>query len=306
MSSFRHEALLYADADDFVRGTAPFIRAGLEAGEPVLVAVSQAKISLLREELGRDAPEVQFADMAQLGSNPARIIPAWRDFVDTRPGAPVRGIGEPIWAERSAAELVECQRHESLLNLAFAERDDFALLCPYDAGALDDAVLEEAHRSHPVVVHDGIQRDSTGYRDVDVVAAPFDAPLPDPPADAEACPFDVRGLQTLRAFVAGRAAAAGLDHVRVEDLLVAVSEVATNSVQYGGGGGELLMWATDREIVCDVRDGGKLHEPLAGRARPGLGQAGGWGLWVVNHLCELVQVRTLQRGTVVRLHMTRA
>src|SRR4051794_5558260 len=67
-SSFRHEALLYADADEFVRGTAPFIRDGLEAGEPILVAVSEAKIGLLREELGSDAGDVQFADMARLGT----------------------------------------------------------------------------------------------------------------------------------------------------------------------------------------------------------------------------------------------
>jgi prepilin-type processing-associated H-X9-DG protein len=33
----------------------------------------------------------------------------------------LRGAGEPIWPERRPAELVECQRHESLLNVAFAD-----------------------------------------------------------------------------------------------------------------------------------------------------------------------------------------
>ena len=305
MSTFRHEALLYAGADEFVAGTAPFIHAGLEAGAPILVAVSEAKIGVLREELGREAADVQFADMAELGTNPARIIPAWQDFVDTRPDGPVRGIGEPIWAERSAAELVECQRHESLLNLAFAERDDFVLLCPYDTSALDHAVLEEARCSHPFVIHDGVRHDSTGYRDIDLVAAPFDAPLPPPPNEAETCAFDLEALQELRAFVAARANAAGLERARVEDLQVAVSEVATNSIQYGGGGGVLLMWSTDREVLCEVRDSGRLHEPLAGRARPDNRQPGGWGLWMVNQLCELVQVRAFPTGTAVRLHMTR-
>ena len=40
-------------------------------------------------------------------------------------------------------------------------------------------------------------------------------------------------------------------------------------------------------------------DPLAGRERPaGLGDAGR-GLWIVNQLCDLVQVR----GGVVRLHV---
>ena len=59
--------------------------------------------------------------MAVLGHNPARIIPAWRDFADAHAG-PIRGIGEPIWPGRGADELVECQLHESLLNVAFDGR----------------------------------------------------------------------------------------------------------------------------------------------------------------------------------------
>ena len=53
--------------------------------------------------LGDAARGVQFADMHQIGRNPARNIPAWRDFVDRNvaAGRGVRGIGEPIWAGRS-------------------------------------------------------------------------------------------------------------------------------------------------------------------------------------------------------------
>ena len=118
---FRHEAFLYAGRDEFVHGTAAFIRDGLGAGEPTLVVVGAEKIALLRAELGSDAGEVQFADMADLGGNPARIIPAWSDFVRERsdPSRPLRGIGEPIDRDRGPAELAECQRHEMLLNLAF-------------------------------------------------------------------------------------------------------------------------------------------------------------------------------------------
>jgi MEDS: MEthanogen/methylotroph, DcmR Sensory domain len=59
----------------------PFIRGGLEAGEPVLVVESSEMIELLRTAFDRDVDKVLFADMAEIGANPARIIPAWHDFV---------------------------------------------------------------------------------------------------------------------------------------------------------------------------------------------------------------------------------
>ncbi|HSI97667.1 MAG TPA: MEDS domain-containing protein, partial [Gaiellaceae bacterium] len=101
-SRFRHEALLYAGKDDFVFRAGAYIREGVEAGEAVLVVVGVAKIAWLREHLGDQAEAVAFADMADVGRNPARIIPAWRDFVEANAsGAGARGIGEPIHPERS-------------------------------------------------------------------------------------------------------------------------------------------------------------------------------------------------------------
>ena len=103
--------------------------------------------------------------MADLGHNPALIIPAWRDFTDRHSGTgrPVRGIGEPIWATRRPEEIVEAQLHEALLNMAVPPDVPLWLLCPYDTAALDEQVLAEAHRSHPVVVESDTYRGSTEY-----------------------------------------------------------------------------------------------------------------------------------------------
>ena len=65
------------------------------------------------------------------------------------------GIGEPVWPGRSDAELVECSRHESLLNLAFDGGRPWRLLCPYDSVQLTPSVLAEACRNHP---HLGYER----------------------------------------------------------------------------------------------------------------------------------------------------
>jgi anti-sigma regulatory factor (Ser/Thr protein kinase) len=299
--AFRHEALLYSGADGFIEGTLPFVRDGAHAGDATLVVVDAAKIERLRDALGADADAVEFADMSEVGSNPARIIPAWRAFVDSHPARRLRGIGEPIWAQRWAAELVECQRHEALLNLAFADTEDFTLLCPYDVDALSPAVVEKAHHSHPVLVSGGVGRASASY--VETVAAPFAEPLPEPPDTAYALAFDTDTLVAVRELVAARATAAGLSELRTGDLVLAVNEVATNSVIHGGGQGVLRIWCEPDAVICEVSDGGAIVEPMAGREPPPDGHLGGQGLWLCNQLCDLVQIRSFADGAVVRLHM---
>jgi anti-sigma regulatory factor (Ser/Thr protein kinase) len=305
---FRHEALLYAGTDGFLEGTLPWIRDAVAAGEPILVVVSAARIARLREELGDQAEGVTFADMADVGINPARIIPAWRAFVDAHAGQGrrLRGIGEPIWAQRSPDELVECQRHEALLNLAFAGAEDFWLLCPYDVEALDADVIEKAHRSHPTVVAGDEALASEAYEDLGAVAAPFAEPLPEPPPEAEELPFAAGSLASVRRMVELRARGAGLSHERAGDLVLAVNEVATNSIRHGGGYGVLRAWLTADTLIFEVADAGAIADPLAGRERPASGQSGGHGLWLCNQVCELVQLRTFASGSVVRLHTRRS
>jgi anti-sigma regulatory factor (Ser/Thr protein kinase) len=302
-AELHHEALLYAGEDGFLAGAVPFIRAAVAAGEPILVVVGARKIARLREALGADAGQARFADMAAVGKNPARIIPAWAEFVREHAGRPVRGIGEPIGPDRGPAALAECHRHESLLNVAFADTPAFTLLCPYDTEQLDGSVIAEAHCTHPYVRAGGTASESPGYGGVDAAAAPFAQALPEPPRRPAELPFDLGALSALRTSIRMLARAAGMTPARIEDLVLAVSEVAANSVRHGGGRGVLRVWEDDAAMVCEIRDHGRFADPLAGRRRPEEGQQGGYGLWIANQLCELVQVRTLATGSVVRLHM---
>jgi anti-sigma regulatory factor (Ser/Thr protein kinase) len=304
--TFSHEALLYAGDDEFADATLAFLRGGLEADEAMLVVVSAAKIAMLRAELGIDADRVQFGDMGEIGTNPARIIPAWREFVDAQPGGGAfRGIGEPIWAARSPAELAECQRHEALLNLAFADSAPWRLLCPYDTTTLPSDVLEEAHRSHPVIVDGDEERPSRIYRDLAEVAAPFDWPLAEPPPTAEQLAFGEGALSGVRAFVRSRADRAGLGPDRAADFVLAANEVATNSLRHGGGRGILRIWTEPDALICEVADRGHIDQPLVDRQAPALGKENSRGLWIANQVCELVQIRSFPTGSVVRLHMLR-
>jgi anti-sigma regulatory factor (Ser/Thr protein kinase) len=291
---FHHEALFYAGDPEYAAGTLPEIRAALAGHGAVMVAVSAARHQLLRESLGAEGDRVLFADMEALGRNPARIIPAWHDFLDDAGPGPALGIGEPVWPGRSDAELIECSRHESLLNVAFGGGRPWRLLCPYDTTGLEPDVIDEACRTHPHVRWDADTETSGAYSD-----HVRDDTLPPPGGTPAELAFMRRDLDLVREFTAAHAGAAGLRDGRLEDLVLAVSELATNSVRHGGGSGVLRTWEQQRTFVCEVADTGRISDPLAGRARPESVGGGGRGLWIVNQLCDLVQVR----GGVVRLHM---
>lgn len=304
MATFHHEALFYAGVDEFRDQTLRFIRDGLEADEEVLVVVSAAKVAMLQAALGSDAGAVQFADMAAVGRNPACIIPVWQQFVadHTAEGRRVRGIGEPAYAERSPDEMVECVRHEHLLNLAFADAPGWYLLCPYDTETLDAAVLAEARCTHPYLMAEGARAASDHY-DADASSRVLHDSLPEPSVPAEELAFERGSLDDVRRFVTGRARSVGLPPVRIDDLVLAVHELAANSLRHAGGGGVVRLWSDGTALVCEVRDAGVIDEPLVGRVRPHAEQENGRGLWIVNQLCDLVQVRSSAAGSVVRLRI---
>jgi anti-sigma regulatory factor (Ser/Thr protein kinase) len=129
-----------------------------------------------------------------------------------------------------------------------------------------------------------------------------DRPLPPPPAHAAELGFGVEGLAGVRRLVSARAAAAGMAEPLISDLVLAVNELATNTIRHGAGRGMMHVWSTDRGLVCQVEDSGRISDPLAGRRVPVPDVAGGLGLWTVDQLCDLVEVRTGPPGTVVRVH----
>jgi anti-sigma regulatory factor (Ser/Thr protein kinase) len=305
-AAFHHEAVFYEGDDQFVDRCMAFVHDGLARSEPVLVMVGGRKLELLRAALGSRAADVHLANMEVVGRNPARIIPAWSRFVaeNAGTGGGMRGIGEPIWAERTPCELSECQLHESLINLAFATADDFRLICPYDTAALPDDVIAEACRSHPVVSSAGVENVSRNYRGIDKAAARFSEALAEPPFEAEELKVTLPTLRAARRLVWRRAEEAGLGE-RAEDFMLAVNEVLSNSLQHAGEGGTLRVWSDADGLVCEVRDGGHIAHPLIGREEPPIGQIGGHGMWLVNLVCDLVQVRSSEQGSTIRMRMNR-
>jgi anti-sigma regulatory factor (Ser/Thr protein kinase) len=295
-----HCALLYRNDDEFFHAVLEFIAPGLAGGEPVVVALDPDKLDALAERLGDDTRGVRLVDMRWLGRNPARLIPAYRRIHAEHGGGAIHFVGEPVWPGRAVEEVSEALVHEALMNLAFQGRPVRAL-CPYDARRLEPEVLAAARRTHPqLVARDGLVTCVDYHHDA--LPQACRQKLAAAPSDSACLEFGISDLGRVRALVSDTSARAGLTVHRREDLVIAVNELATNSVRHGGGTGRLRTWIAPDRVVCEVSDAGVIPDPLAGRTPPEPDGVGGRGLWLVHQLADLAQVRSGHDGTTVRVH----
>jgi hypothetical protein len=78
------------------------------------------------------------------------------------------------------------------------------------------------------------------------------------------CRADLAGVRGLAAAWAARA---GLPPRRVSDVVIAVGELAVNTLAHNSGPGTLTLWGTGSEVICQVHDMGEMTDPLAGKLR---------------------------------------
>jgi len=172
-------------------------------------------------------------------------------------------------------------------------------LCLYDVDSLSPEVLDAACRSHPYLSEQGTSRPSRSFGPSSWI---FDGVLPEPDATAGALDFDASSLRAVRLSVSDWASGI-LSVGRAADFVLAVHEVAANSVRHGGSTGSLRYWHDGATAVAEVRDHGRIERLLVGREVPSHDDERGRGLWLAHQLCDLVQVRSSADATVVRLHV---
>ena len=295
-----HEALLYQGRPELKDAAREFVRAGAAAGEPVLAAVPRANLEWLRAALADDAANVRFEDMNEVGRNPARILPMIQEWLDEHDGQ-ARVISEPMWPERSYAETAECLRHEALLNHALAG-SGARILCPYDAEHLDAPVLEGAELTHPLLRDAAGSRPSERYEDPLRGSLSERWPLGDPTEPMSEHIF-AGDLRSLRHAVDADPSLEGLTRERREDVVFVVNEAATNVVRHGDGRCTARLWHDGRSVVSEVSFDTSVPDVLAGRRRPLSDAPSGRGLWLINQVCDLVELRTGGTGTTLRMHV---
>ncbi len=305
--SLAHQGLLYGSEDEFLAGTAPFIRDGLECGDAIWIVTTVRNAGWLRVTLGADARRVVFDDCSQWYRHPVRTLAALHRTVRAvdAGGQRLRLIGEPLWTARTGQDRRERARLESLVNVALASANA-SFMCTYDTRVVASEVVAQVARTHPELVVDGDARPSPSYTDPATFNAECDRlPLPDPPPSALRLAFDRLGqLATLRTFMTSYATWAGATAQSVERFVQAVDEVATNAIEHGGGSGVLQIWIGPQTMTCEVRDNGTgLSDPLAGHLPPPYDRANQRGLWLARQFSDLVEVRSDRGGTTVRLHL---
>jgi anti-sigma regulatory factor (Ser/Thr protein kinase) len=293
---YRHEAVPYHGQDAFLSCCSAVADRALNHDEQLMFVMSAAKVDALQARLGGDLDDITYLDADEQVRNPARLLTLFDSF---RSGGRHRrcvGVHEPAVAGTSAT-LAETRFAESVLNSPALQSWNLAVLCMYDATGLDEAARTEMRRSHPSVRGE----DGNPAYQPDRAGALFAEPLPAPPPHARGHEVHDRHLVPVRDFVRRNAGELAPD--RREDLVLAADEIITNSVKHGGGHCRVAMWHENGSVVCDVQDAGHITDPLVGRLAPKADATAGRGLWLANHLCDLVQIRSSQAGTTVRLRI---
>ena len=265
-----HEAVLYSTPDELAERLAPRLRSSLDEDAPVVAVLDGPTRAEVRRVLGRDADRVEFPDPAAVHRLPPFTVAMRWARLDI--GLNVAVIGLPI-----------------------------SVLCAYRA---DDEVLARVQATHPRLTTVGGSISSGGYRPP--VEALVEFPPPPPPdlgpAAAELA-FGAPELGLLRHLVAEVAARGGTAPERVADLVLAVNEIGSNSVEHGPGHGRLRLWVTGEGVVAEVGDSGNAGLTFPGMVAPPPSGARGRGLWLASELCDVMQVWSDAHSTVIRLRM---
>ena len=302
-SGLAHEAFLFAD-DGAVRARCvPFVREGLDRGEPVVVVAGDLVRGILQDELGDLVQDLHLLQAAEESwSGGAGTLAAYRTSMQPllEDGRPWRLIGEPVWLSQPDGS--RWSRFEAVANEAFAHYPYYSL-CLHDLRRLEPALVDGQLRAHPMV-WDGTEPvanpayvpTETYLRSVE----PAWTPAPDS-ASWHRITGVREALPTLEALVEGPAGAG-----RSDEVLLAVYELVTNALR-AAGEAEVRHWAADGTVVWEVADAGPgMHQAAAGYVPPSEDLDCGRGLWLARSLADDASVRAGGPGTAVRLYFDRA
>jgi anti-sigma regulatory factor (Ser/Thr protein kinase) len=300
--SFKHVGVRY-DSDAALPGLiAPRIREALAEGRRVLAIAGAAKLALLDRALGEGARLIERRSPGAWYAHPHRAAAAFHEY--TR-GRRTLIVGEQPWHDRSERGQREWIRCESMLNAALGDTTT-TMLCLYDRRAVPEPVLAYEPMTHPLLLDGSGEAVSSSFvQPRELVLNGDRAPLPAPSGHVVTVRFTARGLRQLRHTINDYARLVGMKGDLVGSFVLSVSEIAANSVEHGAGHGEILLWVSDGELICEVVDtGGALDDPLPGYIPPEPESQRGYGLWISRQLCDLVELRASGGTLRVRLHMS--
>jgi anti-sigma regulatory factor (Ser/Thr protein kinase) len=302
-----HQALLFDSPSAFLAAAVPFVTEGVHRGDTVIAVTSSDNSALLREHINGAAEHVTFLPAEGWFDSPGRTLDAHHRRIDALPGDTgiLRVLGEPVWDGRDPLETSEWGRYESVINVALAGSRAW-VMCGYNSLTLPAEIMDDARRTHPELAVGTAREASATYADPAYYYSQHNAPLPPPPAQGVEWLPVFGDMAPVRQFIADHAVRMGVPAGRLDDFTLAVNEVATNAVRHGAGHGEMRLWATDRRVVCEITDPGTATDNFLGFLRADAHAEQGHGLWIARQICDLLEMRTGDAGTSVRLHIRRS
>lgn len=297
-----HEACFFGDDTELVDRCVPFITEGLSAGQSTVVYCTEAVCGILTDTLGRDAGRLSLVAAAETlwrgGHETFLVWDALQREMSSR-GRPWRVVVEPFWVGLPDGR--EWHRFEATINHLYAEMPCYKL-CIHDRSRIPDHVREEVRRTHPLVCDGSGPIASGDY----LTPAEFIARTEPEwsPAPAAAPSTAAENPRLARDFAVEQLRRVGLGD-RVDDVMLVVNELATNSLE-AGGQPVITTWEAGPHFVIEVADdaGGGVT-PFDGYTPPGIIHDSGRGLWLAWALSDDAALRSGPDGTAIRMFFRR-
>jgi anti-sigma regulatory factor (Ser/Thr protein kinase) len=309
-----HAAAFHRSAANLLDQLVPLAEAALRRNEPVATALRPATEQALTQRIAHSGavrlwrPDRQDRSPERSPDGASGQTVAARWALELR--ALTSATGRPVTVLNEHASELDgaCGRFwtelDAALNVALAELP-VRITCFYPELPLHLEIVDGAQHNHPFLLTDGQLRHNPGHHDPRSVLAVRPAappPLLGPP-DVR-LPFSAWQLHEVRRAVERALDDSGYERERLEDVVLAVNELATNAVEHGTPEAQLSLWTGPGGLLCEIDDGGTLRDPLPGLQAPHPGEPRGRGVWIARQLCDSLHVWTDRHGTHVRVHAT--
>lgn len=300
---FRHLAISYRDVDGLVVTLAPVLDAALARGEAVLAVVDDVVRAALERHLGDAAAGIVFGEAAQPytysgQTTAARRAATLRELTADGRAALVLCDSTAV-GDADAWSVLDASSNLALRGLPVT------LICLCDAARAVGDTERFLYWNHPELYVGATASPNPRYRPPEKVLTAVPAPpAPDlgPPEAVTA--FDgAAALRAVRRETVRRGEEAGLDEDRVDGLVLAVGELASNSIEHGPGHGTLSWWSRPGRLVAQVSDSGRMTTTTPGLRCPETRSARGRGVWLARQLTDVLHLWTGPAGTHVRLEI---
>lgn len=297
----RHELFVYDDDGEFLDRLVPWVKDGLDAGEPVLVIGGRASLNRMRDAVHAGDTGVTWLSGEELYTRPEAAI-AGLDRALRRHSVAgavaTRAIGE-LPRFRDESEWRPWLAYEAIANRALAHHNAW-VVCPCDSRVLPTSVLDGMYRTHPHLLLK-TSRCNPLYEEPELLVREL-TPAPEQPLQGLrelGVAQDPRGF---RDALRREMDAALISDYDASKLLVAAGELYGEAYRNRAGLPVVCAGRVGDHFVCELTTpGAGHHDELAGYVLPAAGASDGTGMWVARQLTERLEVVQRPAAVTVRL-----